>query len=110
MSPRTRPSGRPLHGDPSRCASDTLRPVLEWAHLNARPTDVRRTAMRRYRILLIFGHAAAATGCIYGREPTRDDRHIDAPPPPPVAEYSTDSGPSPYHNHQPEAPPPPAAS
>ena len=66
--------------------------------------------MRRYRSLLILGLAAAATGCIYGREPIRDDRHIDAPPPPPVAEYSTDSGSSTYQNYQTEAPPPPAGS
>ena len=66
--------------------------------------------MRRYRNLLIFGLAAAATGCIYARESTRDDRQIDAPPPPPVAEYSTDPGSSTYQNYQTEAPPPPAGS
>ena len=66
--------------------------------------------MRRYRNLLISGLAAAATGCIYGREPIRDDRHIDAAPPPPVAEYSPDSGSSTYQSYQTEAPPPPAGS
>src|SRR2546425_10700732 len=69
--------------------------------------DARRTVMRRYRNLLIVGLAAAATGCIYGREPVRDDRRIDTPPPPP-ADYSTDSGYSAPPSSQNEAPPPPA--
>src|SRR2546425_9306396 len=73
--------------------------------------DARRTVMRRYRNLLIVGLAAAATGCIYGREPVRDDRRIDTPPPPPpVADYSTDSGYSAPQSYQNETPPPPAGS
>src|SRR5256712_93441 len=73
--------------------------------------DARRTVMRRYRNLLIVGLAAAATGCIYGREPVRDDRRIDTPPPPPpVADYPTDSGHSAPQSYQNETPPPPAGS
>src|SRR3989454_2569392 len=73
--------------------------------------DARRPVMRRYRTLLIVGLAAAATGCLYGREPVRDDRRIDTPPPPPpVADYSTDSGYSAPQSYQNETPPPPAGS
>ncbi|TMA85739.1 MAG: hypothetical protein E6J63_18780, partial [Deltaproteobacteria bacterium] len=66
--------------------------------------------MRRYRNLLIVGLAAAATGCIYGREPVRDDRRIDTPPSPPAPDYSADSGYSAPQSYQNEAPPPPAGS
>ena len=66
--------------------------------------------MRRYGNFLIVGLAAVATGCIYGREPVRDDRPLDVPPPPPVADYSTDSGYPGSPSYQTEAPPPPAGS
>ena len=68
--------------------------------------------MRRFILLMTVTLAAAATGCIYGREAVRDDRHVEAAPAPPADTYAYPPAPAPdtgYQSYQSEAPPPPPA-